>query len=221
MLNIIIAGGWLMIPLIASSIIALAVIVERCINLQEKKVAPKDLCNKILDNIKKESISSPWIKSLKNNSPLGFIMATALLYAHKSRDIAKEHIEEAGRHIVHKLEKNLNALGTISATAPLLGLLGTVFGMIDVFNSINKNGVGNATNLAGGISEALITTAAGLIIAIPAVMVYRYFQRRIDDLAIKMEQEALNLLDELNKLKDQMQESEINDEESVEAKEEV
>lgn len=201
MLNIIIAGGWLMIPLILCSIIALGIIIERFINLQEKKIITEDTCDNIIENIKLDRVSNQWIKRLRDTSPLGFILATTAINSHKARAVAKEHIEESGRYIIHCLEKNLNMLGTISSIAPLLGLLGTVFGMISVFGEINKHGIGKAHTLAGGISEALITTAAGLLIAIPCVAFYRYFQRKIDGMAVTMEQKALNLLDDLNKLK--------------------
>ena len=130
--------------------------------------------------------------------PLGRILAAGLSNSHHGREIMKDAIEESGRHVVHELEKYLNSLGTIAAITPLLGLLGTVIGMIKVFSAITAFGVGDPTVLAGGISEALITTAAGLSIGIPAMMFYRYFKGRVYSLTVDMEQEAIRLVEVLH-----------------------
>ena len=135
------------------------------------------------------------IVALSNNSPLGKILATGLINRNYPREIMKESIEEVGHQVIHELERYLNTLGTIASITPLLGLLGTVIGMIKVFAAITTQGVGNPSVLAGGISEALITTAAGLSIAIPTLIFYRFFRGRVDELVLKMEEEALKIVD--------------------------
>lgn len=192
------AGGWLMMPLILCSIIALAVIVERFWTLQPRRVAPRHMVAQIFHLYKKKQLDTAAITALKDSSPLGRILSAGLVSMNSQREIMKESIEETGRHVVHELERYLNILGTIAAISPLIGLLGTVVGMIDVFTVITSQGVGNPSTLAGGISKALITTAAGLSIAIPSLMAYRFFRRRIDDLVIMMEQEALKLVEVMN-----------------------
>jgi biopolymer transport protein ExbB len=138
------------------------------------------------------------LRELKSGSPLGQILAAGITSHRRGRDVMKESIEEVANHVVHELERYLNTLGTVAAITPLLGLLGTVIGMIKVFAAIQLEGTGNAAVLAGGISEALITTAAGLSVAIPSLFFHRYFQRKIDELVIYMEQEALKLVEVLN-----------------------
>ncbi|MBN4050515.1 MotA/TolQ/ExbB proton channel family protein, partial [Gammaproteobacteria bacterium AH-315-M22] len=138
------------------------------------------------------------LSSLRNNSPLGRVLAAAIINMRHSREVMKEAVEAHGRQVIHELERYLNTLGTIASITPLLGLLGTVIGMIKVFAAITDQGVGNPTVLAGGISEALITTAAGISVAIPSLIFYRHFQRRVTELANIMEQEALKLVEVLH-----------------------
>jgi biopolymer transport protein ExbB len=142
------------------------------------------------------------LEELGVGSPLGKIVAAGLLNRTHGREIVKESIEDTGRHVVHELERFLNSLGTIAAIAPLLGLLGTVFGMIEVFNVISERGTGEAGLLAGGISQALITTAAGLAVAIPSLLFYRYLRGRVDQLVVHMEQEAMRLVDVIHSSRD-------------------
>ncbi|GMQ97242.1 MAG: MotA/TolQ/ExbB proton channel family protein [Gammaproteobacteria bacterium] len=194
MFEIVMAGGWVMVPIILCSIIALAIIVGRFWSLQEKRVLPANLVHQAWDLAKSGSTDRDKINELRG-SPLGRILAAGLVNIAHSREIMKEAIEDTGRHVVHELERFLNSLGTIAAITPLLGLLGTVLGMIKVFAAITESGVGNPQALASGISEALITTAAGLIIAIPALLFYRFFKGRVDELVVRMEEEALLLVE--------------------------
>jgi len=196
-LEIVKSGGWLMIPLILCSVIAIAIIAERIWALQKGKICPKHLLAQIWTWIKNDELDTAKIKQLQGGSPLGRVLAAGLINRHHDRSSMKEAIEETGRQVVIDMERFLNTLGTISVVTPLLGLLGTVIGMIKVFTAITVQGVGNAHQLAGGISEALITTAAGLSIAIPALMCYRYFQRKVDELVVQMEQESLKLVEVL------------------------
>lgn len=189
------AGGWLMIPIILASIVALAIVAERFWSLQTKKIAPPNLVAQIWQWHKANNLDEERLDALVKNSPLGRILASGLQNRQHPRDIMKEAIEETGRQVVHELEKFLNTLGTIAAITPLLGLLGTVIGMIKVFTAITSHGVGNPAVLAGGISEALVTTAAGLFVGIPALFFYRYFRGKVDALVIKMEDEALKIVD--------------------------
>lgn len=189
------AGGWLMLPIILCSIVATAIIIERFWSLQQKRVAPAHLVAQVWQWYKSDSLSDERIQALGNSSPLGKILAVGLANRQHPRDIMKESIEESGRQIVLDLERFLNSLGTIASITPLLGLLGTVIGMIKVFAAITSHGVGNPAVLAGGISEALITTAAGLAVAIPSLIFYRYFRGKVDALVLKMEEEALKIVD--------------------------
>ncbi|MGB5306684.1 MAG: MotA/TolQ/ExbB proton channel family protein [Gammaproteobacteria bacterium] len=195
MLELVKAGGWLMLPIIACSVIALAIIVERLWSLQMRRVLPKHLVAQVWRWEKVSQLNTENLKDLQASSPLGCILAAGILNRHHSREIMKEGIEDTGRHVVHELERYLNTLGTIAAITPLLGLLGTVIGMIKVFAAITTQGVGNPGALAGGISEALITTAAGMSVAIPTLMFYRYFRGRTRMLVIRMEQEALKMVE--------------------------
>ena len=194
MLELVKAGGWLMVPILLSSIVALAICVERYLELNPAKVAPRKLLNQVWHWLQNKQLDGAKLKDLSQGSPLGRILAAGLSNAKYGRDIMKESIEDAASHVVHDLERYLNALGTIAAVAPLLGLLGTVLGMIRVFSDIMLQGTGNAAVLAGGISEALITTATGLLVAIPALIMHRYFQRRIDEIVVTMEQDAIKLI---------------------------
>ena len=197
MLEIVQAGGWLMLPIIASSVIAAAIILERLWTLQEKRVLPKHIVAYVREWMQHNELEPEHLQKLHQSSPLGQILAAGLASRGESRDIVRERIEDSGRHVVHELERYLNPLHTIASISPLLGLLGTVIGMIKVFAAIMANGVGNPASLAGGISEALITTAAGLSVAIPALIGHRYLRGRVDGLVVKMEKEAWRFLETL------------------------
>lgn len=195
MLEIVTAGGWLMLPIILSSIVAVAIIGERLWALQSKKIIPKHLVAQIWHWHSVGKLGEEQINTVRKGSVLGQVLASGLVNLKNSREIMKESIEESGRHVVHELERYLNSLGTVAAVTPLLGLLGTVIGMIKVFSVITNEGVGNPTVLSGGISEALITTAAGLSVAIPALMFHRYLRGKVEELVVVMEQEAIKLVE--------------------------
>ena len=195
MLEIVRAGGWVMVPIIACSIIAAAIVLERLWTLQPKRVLPVNLAEQVRDWISNDELDPAHLQRLHQSSPLGQMLAAGLANRHKPREVIKESIEDAGRHAVHELERYLSSLGTIASISPLLGLLGTVFGMIKVFAAISTAGVGSPGALAGGISEALITTAAGLSIAIPAMIAYRWLRARVDGLVIQMEKETIKFLE--------------------------
>ena len=198
MLEIIQSGGWMMVPIIIASVLALAITVERFWTLRPGKIAPPNLLSQVWGWMKNKQLDSAKIRSLKDSSPLGNVLAAGLINSRHGRQIMKESIEEVASHEIHEMERYLNALGTVAAVAPLMGLLGTVIGMIKVFAEIMAQGTGQANLLAGGISEALITTAAGLVVAIPALICHRILQRRVDEIVVYMEQEALKLVDVLH-----------------------
>lgn len=185
----------MMLPILLSSVAAMAIVAERLWTLRLSRVAPPQLLGQVWKQIKDRKMNSQALKDLRASSPLGEILAAGLANSKHGREIMKECIEEAASRVIHELERYLNALGTIAAMAPLLGLLGTVFGMIQIFSAFMGDGMANAPMLAGGISKALITTAAGLIVAIPAVFFHRYLLRRVDELVIAMEQEAIKLVE--------------------------
>lgn len=195
MLELIKAGGWLMLPIILCSVLMVAIVAERFWSLQTKRVTPPHLVAQIWNWARTGELDAARIKAIRNSSPLGRVLAAGLVNRQHDRDVMKEVIEDTGRHVVLELERFINALGTIAAITPLLGLLGTVIGMIKVFAAITSKGVGDPSVLAGGISEALLTTAAGLSVAIPSLMFYRYFRGKIDALVVQMEQEALKLVE--------------------------
>ena len=188
-------GGLMLLPIVLCSIVALGIIVERFWSLKRNKILPPDLVPQVWKLSREEKLDAMAIRRLKVDSPLGAILAAGLSNSRFGREIMKESIEEVGRQVAHDLERYLTALGTISAITPLLGLLGTVVGMIKVFSAIMSQGVGDPGVLAGGISEALITTAAGLAVAIPSLMFHRYFEGRVDELVLKMEEESLKLIE--------------------------
>ena len=198
MQSIIVAGGWLMLPLILCSIAMIAISIERFWTLNPKRVAPKQQLAEVWSWIKNNEVNPERLRELKQSSELGAILAAGLSNSRNGRETMKDSIQEAANQVIHSLERYVGALGTIAAVAPLLGLLGTVLGMIKVFVAIELQGTGNAGALAGGISEALITTAAGLLVAIPAMIAHRFYIRRIDSLAVTMEQEAIKLVDALH-----------------------
>ena len=192
------AGGWLMLPIMLCSVVALAICVERLWTLNPNRVAPPNLLAQVWGWIKNNQLDAQKMKYLRQSSPLGHILATGLSNSRHGRDVMKESIEESAGHVVHDLERYIDTLGTIAIISPLLGLLGTVIGMIKVFSEIMARGAGNANVLAGGISEALITTATGLCVAIPSMIMFRYFNRRIDGIVVNMEQETIKLVDALH-----------------------
>lgn len=197
MLEIVVAGGWVMVPIILCSIIAAAIILERLWALQTRRVVPKDLSRQVWEWVSTNQLNHKHIQELRLGSPLGQILAAGLANRQQDRATLKESIEDTGRHVVHDLERYLNPLGTIAAVSPLLGLLGTVTGMIRTFSALTAGGAGDPAALAGGISEALITTAAGLMVAVPALIGYRYLRGRVDSLVVAMEKEAMGLVDAL------------------------
>ena len=199
MVEIVKAGGWLMVPIILCAIVAMGIILERFWTLQEKRVLPEDLTSKAWGWVKNDALDQNQIQNLHQGSALGQILAAGLINRDRERTIMKDSIEDTGRHVVHELERYLDTLGTVAAISPLLGLLGTVIGMVKVFTAIMTHGVGNPTVLAGGIAEALITTAAGLTVAIPALIGYRYFRNRVDTLVVNMEKEAIKLVEALHR----------------------
>ncbi|MYH90152.1 MAG: MotA/TolQ/ExbB proton channel family protein [Gammaproteobacteria bacterium] len=185
------AGGFLIWPILLCSVISLAIILERDLALKSSDVAPPELLDQIRDDLRKGRLNAEAINEIEENSPLGRVLAAGLRNPNQHRVVIKESIEEAGRHVVHDLEKNLPTLGTIANITPLLGLLGTVIGMIKVFSAITTFGVGDPQALAEGISEALVTTAAGLSVGIPSLLFYRYFRSKVSSLTVDMEQQAL------------------------------
>ena len=198
MFELVQAGGWLMIPILLCSVISAAICLERFWTLRSEQVAPRHLLVRVWNWIKNSEMDNRRLKELRSGSPLGQILAAGIVSHRQGRDLMKESIEEVANQVVHDMERYLNTLGTIAAITPLLGLLGTVIGMIKVFSAIRLEGTGNAAVLAGGISEALITTAAGLTVAIPSLFFYRFFLRKVDELVIFMEQEALKLVEVLS-----------------------
>ena len=199
MVEIVKAGGWLMVPIILCAIIAMGIMLERFWTLQQKRVIPEDLTSKVWGWVKKDQLDQGQIQTLHQGSALGQILAAGLINRDYERAVMKDSIEETGRHVVHELQRYLDTLGTVAAISPLLGLLGTVIGMVKVFAAITTHGVGNPTVLAGGIAEALITTAAGLTVAIPALIGYRFYSNRVDTLVVDMEKEAIKLVEALHR----------------------
>ena len=190
-----------MAPIILCAIIAMGIILERFWTLQQHRVIPEDLTSKVWGWVKQDALERRQIQTLHQGSPLGQILAAGLTNRDRARVVMKDSIEDTGRHVVHELERYLDTLGTVAAISPLLGLLGTVIGMVKVFAAITTHGVGNPTVLAGGISEALITTAAGLTVAIPARIGYRYYRSRVDTLVVDMEKEVIKLVEALHRRK--------------------
>jgi len=191
------AGGWLMAPLLACSLVAMVIIIERFLALRRVRVLPERLLQILRGWVERGAINRQEIEALPLDSPLGRIVATGLNYRGGGREILRERLEDTGRHVVHELERFLSPLGTIAAISPLLGLLGTVAGMIKIFQIVAVQGNSNFSLLSVGIAEALLTTAAGLTVAIPSLLFYRYFHARVDGLVVRMEQETLKLIDVL------------------------
>ena len=198
MLNLLAAGGWVMPLIVLCSVLALAISIERSVALNPVRIAPPHLLANVWKQLKAGELDAQRLKALRLGSPLGAILAAGLANRSQGRDVMKESIQEAAGHVVHDLERYLNTLGTVAAVAPLLGLLGTVVGMIRVFTEITVQGTGNANALAGGISESLITTAAGLVVAIPALVMHRHYTARIESIVVDLEREAIKLVDALH-----------------------
>ncbi len=194
MFELVKAGGWMMWPIILASIAAMAIIGERFWSLQKQHVAPDNLLPSVQQWLNKRELGQNHIAFLRESSPLGRVFAAGLSHREQGRLQVKEALEDAGRHIVPELERYINSLGTIASIAPFMGLLGTVLGMIQMFSGVGTQGIGDPALVANGIAQALITTAAGLIVAIPSLMFYRYFRARVNALLIEMEQESAKLL---------------------------
>ncbi len=195
MLEIIEAGGWLMWPILACSVLATAIVCERFWSLRSKRIIPPHLVTEVWRLYRQGELDAARLRQLQSSSPLGAILAAGLANHRYGREVMKEAIEDVGRQMAHELERFLDLLGTIASVSPLLGLLGTVMGMIKVFSAITAAGVGDPKVLAGGISEALITTAAGLSVAIPALIFHRHFQAKVIDLVLRMENESLRFIE--------------------------
>ena len=195
MWEIVRAGGPFMWPIVLCSVVAAAIILERLWTLQEQRVLPRDLIRRVRQLVEADQVNDKVIAALEQNSPLGRVLAAGLAHRHRSREIMMERLEDAGRHVVHDLERFLNTLGTIASISPLLGLLGTVTGIIKSFNALQAGAAGDPRMLSGGIAEALIATAAGLCVAIPALISYRYLRGRVEGFVVEMEKDAIKLAD--------------------------
>ena len=198
MFAIIEAAGWPIWPLLLASVIAVAIIIERAMSLRANEINPPGL---LADTVRLyqnrdplRGLSVDQLNQLAGGSPLGRLFATALNNAHLSREAMKEAVEESGRVVTHELDRFLNSLGTVASMAPLLGLLGTVIGMIEIFGA-QTGGSANPAQLAHGISVALYNTAFGLIVAIPAMAFYRYYRGKVDGLVVEMEQQSIKLIE--------------------------
>ncbi len=189
------AGGWLMAPIILASIASLAICFERAWALRSSRVSPPNLLAEVWTMIRNKQLDAERLRRLKEGSPLGQILAAGLLNSRHGREMMKESIEEAATLVIHEMERYLSLLGTIATISPLLGLLGTVVGIIEAFMAINTGGMSDPTLLATGISKALVTTAGGLFVAIPAMVMHRFFIRHIAGMSIEMEQQAIKLVD--------------------------
>ena len=197
MLEILMAGGWAMAPILVCSAVALAIVLERWWTLRRKAVLPEGLGEEVRQWARSGQLDPAHLDALAAGSPLGELLAGALAVRHRPRDQIKERIEDTGRHVVHRMERYLNTLGTIALIGPLLGLLGTVIGLIRMFMQVMGGGMADPTKMAGGIGEALICTATGLVVAIPAYVLHRYFRSKVAGYCIDMEKQATALLDDL------------------------
>jgi biopolymer transport protein ExbB len=192
--SIIQAAGWPIWPLLLASIIAVALIIERSISMRHHKIIPPTLLEQVVSLYQRQGVSDEVLDKLSKDSPLGAVLAAGLRNHKSSRYVMKEAIEEAGRGVAHQLERFLTTLGTIATAAPLLGLFGTVIGMIEIFGSQSPTG-SNPAQLAHGISVALYNTAFGIAISIPALIFYRHFKNKVDTYVVEMEQQASKLVD--------------------------
>ena len=194
MLALIEAAGWPIWPLVFASVIALAIIFERFYTLRHRQIVPPRLLDQTLETLRRQGVTPEVLRILAEGSPMGRIFAAGLKNLSSSREVMKESLEEAGRAVAHDLERYLSFLGTIAAVAPLLGLLGTVIGMVEIFGSQSPTG-SNPAVLAHGISVALYNTAFGLIVAIPSLIFHRFFRGKVEALLVDMEQEAIKLVE--------------------------
>jgi len=197
MWEIVRAGGPFMWPIIICSIALVGIVLERLWTLQRKRVLPHDLIKKVSELADRNQVNPKVIEALEKNSPLGRVLAAALANRHRGREIMMERVEDTGRHVVSELERFVNSVGTIASISPLLGLLGTVTGIIRSFNAVMLGGMGDPRMLAGGISEALVCTAAGLTVAIPAYISFRYLRGKVERIVVEMEKIAVNFADSL------------------------
>jgi len=191
------AAGWPIWFLLAASIIAVALIIERAISLRTKRIIPPTLFDQVVEVYRRQGVSGEVLERLAEDSPLGTVLAAGLRNHRSSRYVMKEAIEEAGRAAAHDMERFLTTLGTIATAAPLLGLFGTVIGMIEIFGSQSPTG-SNPQQLAHGISIALYNTAFGIAIAIPSLVFYRHFKNKVDTFVVEMELLASKLIDILH-----------------------
>ena len=194
MFALITAAGWPVYPLLIASIIAVALIIERTIILRKEKIVPANLLGKVVNAYRQHGVNPQMLEQLTKDSPLGQVLAAGLRNHNSSRYVMKEAIEEAGHAVAHELERFLTTLGTLATIAPLMGLFGTVVGMIEIFGSQSPTGT-NPLVLAHGISVALYNTALGLVIAIPAMIFYRHFRAKVESFLMEMEQQASKLVD--------------------------
>lgn len=197
-LELVRAGGLFMWPILLCSVVASGIVAERLWTLQRRRVAPPDLTRRIWALVEAGQANDKVIAALEVNSPLGKLLATGLSNRHRPRAVLMERLEDAGRHVAHDLDRFINTLGTIAGVAPLLGLLGTVTGIIKAFEAIHSQGLGDPRILSGGISEALLTTAAGLLVAIPSQVAYRYLRGRVDGIVVQIEKDVLRFAEALN-----------------------
>jgi len=195
LLAILQAAGWPIWPLLIASIIALALIIERLIYLRREKILPKQLLGEVINVYRNKKVTPEIVNTLESNSPLGAVLAAALRNVDAPREVMKESIEEAGRGVAHVLERFLTTLGTIASLAPLMGLFGTVVGMIEIFGAQSPTGGSNPAQLAHGISVALYNTGFGLAIAMPALVFYRHFRALVDSFIVEMELQAVKFVD--------------------------
>jgi len=195
--SIILAAGWPVWFLLIASFLAVALIVERALSLQRRRVLPENLLDEVLSLYRNRQTTPEMVQKLEANSPLGRVFATGLRHSLQGREIMKESMEETGRAVAHELERYLGALGTVAAVAPLLGLFGTVIGMIEIFAAQSPSG-SDPQALARGISIALYNTALGLVVAIPALIAYRGYRSRVDGFLVEMEQQSLRLVDTID-----------------------
>lgn len=192
------AGGWPMLPILLCSAIMLAIVLERFWSLRHDAVLPPGLGDEVRQWARSRRLDEEHLKALADGSPMGELYAAALVVRERPREVVKERIEDAGRHVVHRMERFLSALGTIALIGPLLGLLGTVIGLIEMFLTVMVSGVGDPMKMAGGIGQALVCTAAGLVVAIPAYILHRHFRARVTGYCVEMEKQATMLLDDLD-----------------------
>ena len=195
MLAIFQAAGWPIWFLLVASIVAVALIVERLITLRREKILPRNLLDEVIRVYRSGKVTPDVVDKLEQNSPLGTVLAAALRNVDAPRDVMKESIEEAGRGVAQNLERFLTTLGTIASLAPLMGLFGTIVGMIEIFGAASPTGGNNPAQLAHGISVALYNTGFGIAIAMPALVFYRHFRNLVDTYIVDMELQAVKLVD--------------------------